>query len=141
MGSLYPPRAPSSESNFAFERAQPPPRPRDPGTGCICHGALEGWGSRHVALGGLFSLGVGGTPLLPWSTLGCLEPSWLQMGAPAPHLTGYLVFGSLSSASIWFFGVQGLAPSHRMARGSQQHIHLRIGYLPSYLRSERQRHS
>lgn len=72
-----------------------------------------------MALGGLFSLGVGGTPLLPWSTLGCLEPSWLQMGAPAPHLTGYLVFGSLSSASIWFFGVQGLAPSHRMARGSQ----------------------
>uniref|UniRef100_A0A672TE53 Zinc finger protein, FOG family member 1 n=1 Tax=Strigops habroptila TaxID=2489341 RepID=A0A672TE53_STRHB len=56
MGLLYPPCAPNSEINFAFIRAQPPPCPWDLGTGCICCGALEGWGSRHVALGGLFSL-------------------------------------------------------------------------------------
>lgn len=46
-----------------------------------------------------------------------------------------------SLRSILIFGVHRPAPSRHAAQGQPADIRLHIGYLPSYLRSERQRHS
>lgn len=82
-----------------------------------------------------------GSPPLTRSTLGCREPSQTQLGALGT-LPCWLPGGSLAifEEHPVFWGAAS-GPFPLRSEGQPAHIHLCIGYLPSYLRSERQRHS